>query len=972
VKAALLFAAAVPALALARAPEPARGQSTLVAVRAGTIHVVPGREVIRGGATLLVRDGRVVAVGSDLAVPPDAQWIDYGPDAVIVPGLIAADSRYGLGDPSPRTAAPGLRAVDNFDPQSRAFPLDLAGGVTSVYIAPARGRLIAGQGAVVKLGGPDPERRVLLESAALQGSVTVAARSVPGYWEPPIPASYEVGLGSVEQQLPGSLMGAMTALRELLAFARGQKDLSGLYGAQTGPELDALLRAGVPLRMQANSENEIRALLELAQAEKLSLVIDGAQEADRLADALARAGASVVLSVDAIPEEPGRFLGREEDSRWPRYDQARTLVAAGVKLAIATPDSMRVRDLLFAAALASRGGLSEDDALRAVTLGAAEVLGVDDRVGSLVTGKDADFAVLTGEPLAGSTGVRATWIEGVLAWAAPAGSKGRGAASSAVVIEAEVVHVGDGSVFSPGQVLLRDGRVAEVGRSVSQPRGATVVRGAVAMPGMIDALGHLGLEGAGKTPATDFKLGRILEPADTAARRVAQAGVTTVVLSPRGESKTGVPMMAYKPSASDGAARIVADPVALRLVWSDPRNRIESGKDVRDLLAKAKAYDAKWREYEEAIAKWKPEAAPAAAEGEAKDGEKAEGKAEDAKPETAKDEKAEKADGDKGDAKSKKKKDDDTPEVDPFVGIWEADVVVPPAVDASHLRLRMEREGEGVVGSLRCDALSETLVELEGSFADGTVSLRGPGSRGWVEVSGKPAKGKLEGKLALGGIELTFSAERTSTELPRAVRSERRREKKTPEPEPKGKPKSPGIDEKLEPLRRAMHGKAAVVVSVDRREEIRECVAAFADAGIRPVLYGADDAWRMTDELRGRVAGVLLTHPIFDGPEREGLAGQRNRWAELAAAGIPLAFHSASEEGAAELPLVAVYAVYHGLGADAALRALCADAAAMFAMSERVGRLAPGLDGDVLLLDGPPLDPRTRVLRAWVGGEEVH
>lgn len=980
-KPALLLAAALPAVAPAQPPEPAQAASTHIAVRAGTIHVVPGREVIRGGATLLVRDGRVVAVGSDLAVPPDAQWIDYGPDAVIVPGLVAADSVYGLGEPSPRTAAPGLRAVDNFDAESRAFPADLAGGVTSVYIAPARGRLLAGQGAVVKLGGPDPERRVLLASAALQGSIGLAARSVPGYWEPPIPASYEVGLGQVEQQLPGSLMGAMTALRELLAFARGQKDLGGVYGPQTGAELEALLRAGVPLRMQANSENEIRALLELAQGERLPLVIDGAQESDRLAGEIARAGARVVLSVDTVPEEPGRFLGRDEDSRWPRYDQARTLVEAGVTLAIATPDSMRVRDLLFAAALASRGGLAPDDALRAVTIGAAEVLGVDDRVGSLVTGKDADFAVLTGEPLAGATGVRATWIEGVLAWAAPAGGKGHGAASSAVVIEAETVHVGDGSVISPGQVLLRDGRVAEVGRSVSQPRGATVVRGAVAMPGMIDALGHLGLEGAGKTPATDFKLGRILEPADTAARRVARAGVTTVVLSPRGESKTGVPMMAYKPSAPDGTRRIVADPVALRLVWSDPRNRIESGKDVRELLSKAQAYDAKWREYDEAIAKWKPEPAAAAAEEPKADEKKAEGKegkGEEGKAEAGKDEKGEKADGDKaekndkGDAKSKKKKDDDTPEVDPFLGIWETDVTVPPAVDASHLRLRMEREGEDVVGSLRCDAVSDSLVELEGTYADGTVSLRGPGSRGWVEVAAKPAKGKLEGKLVLGGVEVTFTAERTSTELPRAQRTEHRREKKTETPEPKGKPKSPGIDEKLEPLRRAMHGKGAVVVSVDRREEIRACIEAFAAAGIRPVLYGADDAWRMTDELRGRVAGVLLPHDVFDGPAREGLAGQRNRWAELAAAGIPLAFHSDSEEGAAELPLSAVYAVYQGLGADAALRALCSDAAAMFAMSERVGRLAPGLDGDVLLLDGPPLDPRTRVLRAWVAGEEVH
>ena len=962
-KRALLLGAALPALALAHAAVrgPAAPASTHVAVRAGTIHVVPGREVLRGGATLLVRDGRVVAAGADLAIPPDTQVIDYGPDAVIVPGLVAADSLYAIGAPADRTAAPGLRAVDDFDPESRAFPADLAGGVTSAYIAPARGRLIAGQGAVVKLGGPDPERRVLLASAALQGSVTVSARSVPGYWEPPIPASYDVGLGRVQKQLPGSLMGAIAGLRELIAFARGQRDLGELYGAQTGRELQALLRAGVPLRIEADSENEIRALLELAQAEKLSLVIDGGQQADRLADALARAGARVVLTVDVIPEEPGRFLGRDEDAQWPRYDQAAALVAAGVPLAIATPDSMRTRDLLFAAALASRGGLSEDEALRAITIGAAEVLGVADRVGSLETGKDADFAVLTGEPLAGSSGVIATWVEGSLAWNAGAGAGGDGARPRAVVIEADEVHVGDGTVIAPGQVLLRDGRVAEVGRRVSQPRGATVVRGPVAMPGMIDALGHLGLEGTGKTPATDFKLGRILDPADHVDRRVALAGVTTVVLSPRGDSKSGVPMMAYKPSAPEGAARIVDDPVALRLTWTDARNRVDSGKDVRDLLEKAAAYDAKWREYEAAMASWKPEPEAPAEEAEAAEGEGEDKAKGDEKPK----------DEDKADSK-KKKKEDDTPEVDPFAGIWEADVVVPPAAEAAHLRLRMERLDGELVGSLRCDAVSETLVELAGEFEGGEVHLRGSGTRGWVELSGKPAKGKLEAKLTLGEVELAFEAERTSTELPRAGRSERRREKKEEAKEPKGKPKQPGVDAKLEPLRRAMHGDGAVVVAVDRRDEIRACVAAFEAAGIQPVLYGADDAWRMADELRGRVAGVLLTQAIFDAEPRSGLAGVRNRWAELASAGVPLAFHSAAEEGAAELPLTAVYAVYQGLGADTALRALCADAAAMYSMSDRVGRLAVGLDGDVLLLDGPPLDPRTRVLRAWVGGQEVH
>jgi imidazolonepropionase-like amidohydrolase len=238
-------------------------------------------------------------------------------------------------------------------------------------------------------------------------------------------------------------------------------------------------------------------------------------------------------------------------------------------------------------------------------------------------------------------------------------------------------------------------------------------------------------------------------------------------------------------------------------------------------------------------------------------------------------------------------------------------------------------------------------------------------------VRGKPKDGELEGELALGAAKVELKAKRTSTELPRAARSERRREKKEDAAEPKDKPKPPGRDEKLEPLRRAMHGQAALVIQVDRREEIRDCLAACGRAGIRPILYGADDAWRMAGELAGKVAGVVLSQQVLDGQPRGGLESVENRFAALEEQGIPVAFQSDAEEGAAELPVQAAYAVALGLSPDAAVRALCAGVARMFAIEDRVGLLAPGRDGDVLLLDGPPLEPRTSVLRAWVAGEEV-
>jgi imidazolonepropionase-like amidohydrolase len=168
-----------------------------------------------------------------------------------------------------------------------------------------------------------------------------------------------------------------------------------------------------------------------------------------------------------------------------------------------------------------------------------------------------------------------------------------------------------------------------------------------------------------------------------------------------------------------------------------------------------------------------------------------------------------------------------------------------------------------------------------------------------------------------------------------------------------------------------MLGNAAVIIDVDREDEILDCVDAFEHAGIKPILFGADRAVRVADKIRGRVAGVLPSPRIVGTEPREGLASRRNRYSELESAGIRIAFHSDAEEGTVELPLMVAYAVSEGLGLDIAMRALTADAADMLAISDRVGRLAVGLDGDVLLLDGPPLDPTTSVLRVWVNGEEV-
>jgi imidazolonepropionase-like amidohydrolase len=168
-----------------------------------------------------------------------------------------------------------------------------------------------------------------------------------------------------------------------------------------------------------------------------------------------------------------------------------------------------------------------------------------------------------------------------------------------------------------------------------------------------------------------------------------------------------------------------------------------------------------------------------------------------------------------------------------------------------------------------------------------------------------------------------------------------------------------------------MLGNRALLVDVDRDDEILECVAAFEAAGIKPILFGAADAGKLADKLRGRVSGVLLSPMLLSVDPKLGLSSLTNRYAVLAAAGIEVGFKSEAEEGAAELPLFASYAVSQGFSPEGALRALTLGAATMLRIDNRVGKLAAGLDGDVLVLDGPPLEPATSVLRVWVSGKEV-
>ena len=987
-------------------------QSGTVALRAGTIHAVEGGATFEDGV-IVVQDGKIIAVGAaaDVVIPANATTMDYGSEAVIMPGLVAADSSYASPLAGPRTADPSLLAIDQFDPYSNIIS-GLKSGITTVYLAPARGRLIAGQGAVVKTAGGDmgsADARVLLESAGLHGSISEEARSTPGYWEPPVPATVDVGLGVESPQLPRTTMGAVLAVEELMAFAGGDRSFEEEYGRQTGPALAKAMKDGVTWRLGAESQGEVAAVLDLAKRFGFPLVIDGAGSAASMAEEIAAAGVSVV----AKPHyERGRNVGKTETAKWPSYDGIARLVGEGVQVAITVPNGLGASELRFAAALAMRGGLSEADALACITLNAAKILGVDDRVGSLVAGKDADIVVMSGSPLSIGSSVIATYVGGSEVWnptmasammatSSSAGSTSGSSMSSAssmagpVVISVDELHVGNGVVHTPGEILVRDGKIAQVAAQVARPAGAAVVRGASAMPGMIDAYGHLGTEGGRRAFSTRLDLSRILEPGDYADRQVARNGVTTVNLISK--NRGGItPSIAYKPAA-DSFDHLVVDSVAsVRMEW-DNAIIAQSGANVKQQLKKAKEYAASWDKYEADMAKWTPPAAEAADEKEADEDEDSE----DAEEE------------DKDDKKKKKSKKERDP-AKSVTGVFEG-TFSPTEGEAGKVRFRLMESSDGLIeGTVRMAGFDD-LLTVTGSRTDYDVTLvietpDGDLDATFAQVysndpapkkskkskkdkdekkdedSGKDSAKKEDdkkdededdsvktflrgevksGETVLGTVDMTQS----SAEYKVAKRIVTVVEKvKAPKP-PKGMPKKPSIDPDLEPIRRAMSGDAAVLVHVTRDDQIVACVDTFEEYGIKPVLIDSNDVHKVAGRIAGRVAGVLVPMNRMVVTEKSGL--QRNRLVEVSSAGIPVAFLSQSEEGAAELSIMAARAVAQGLAPIAAMKGLTSDAAQMLCIGDRVGTLAAGMDADIVILDGSPMEISSSILRVFVNGKEV-
>ena len=369
----------------------------MVAIVGGTVHPVDAPPIEQG--TVLVQDGRILAVGPGIAVPDGAEVIDaFGKH--VWPGMIALNTSVGLFEIGSVAGTrdtselggnqPDLSVTTSIHPESAHVTVTRTNGITRSQTAPAGRGPIRGRSTVIDLDGQTWEELVTVADDMLH--VTFPRQR---YRDEPSDDEDE----------------RVTELRELLQTARDYHALRTAGGE--GPRFDHHLEAlapyalgGARVALHADDPQTILAAIRFARDEGLDAVLYGCADGWKVAPRIAASGMTVAVG-------PVLSLPRSEyDPYDARYANPAVLARAGVPIALMYRDDENTRNLPFHAGFAAAFGLPLEDAVRGVTLSAAEVLELEDELGSLTPGKRADVVLTDGHLLEATTAVEAIWIDG--------------------------------------------------------------------------------------------------------------------------------------------------------------------------------------------------------------------------------------------------------------------------------------------------------------------------------------------------------------------------------------------------------------------------------------------------------------------------------------------------------------------------------------------------------------------------------
>ena len=376
--------------------------SAQLAVRGDRIHTMDGPAIENG--VIVIEGGKVAAVGSaDAVTVPEGYRVLRAP--LVTPGLIDAHTVVGFSgylnqehdqdqvEPS-APIQPELRAIDAFNARDRLVSWIRSFGVTTIHTGHGPGKLISGQTLIIKTLGRTVDDDLLVPFAALAATLGEGARE--------------------SEKAPGTRSKAVAMLRSQLLGA--QEYLRKLDEAKDGvppprdlgkEALGTVLRRERPLLVTVNRANDILTALRVAKEFNIRLILDGAAEGYLVLDQIKESGVSVF-----VHPTMQRSFGELENLS---METAAHLQEAGIPFAFQSgfEDYVpKTRVVLFEAAAAVRYGLPFEDALAALTIRPAQILGIDDRVGSIAVGRDADLVLFDGDPFEYTSHVLGVLIDG--------------------------------------------------------------------------------------------------------------------------------------------------------------------------------------------------------------------------------------------------------------------------------------------------------------------------------------------------------------------------------------------------------------------------------------------------------------------------------------------------------------------------------------------------------------------------------
>lgn len=359
-------------------------------------------------ASILIEDKRIAKISENIEIKDEYQVID-AKGYIVIPGLIDAHTHLGIeedgvgwegqdGNEMTDPITPHLRAIDAVNPADNAIKEALKNGVTTIMTGPGSANVLGGESIIIKTAGNTVDEMIVKNPAGLKTAFGENPKRV--YNE--------------QNKLPSTRMGIAAVLRENLMKAEDyikEKDSNQEEDKHFNRDikmesLARVIKKEIPLKVHAHRADDIMTAIRIASEFDIDITLEHCTEGHKVAKEIAEANIPVVVG----PSMTGRVKVELSDLS---FKTAGALAKAGVKVALMSDHPViPTKNATIYAALAIKGGLNEKEALKAITINPAEILGVDDRVGSIEEGKDADLVIFNGDPLDISSDIIKVVIDG--------------------------------------------------------------------------------------------------------------------------------------------------------------------------------------------------------------------------------------------------------------------------------------------------------------------------------------------------------------------------------------------------------------------------------------------------------------------------------------------------------------------------------------------------------------------------------